>query len=96
MLRTFLQNNPLGKVAKFWETRNEDQLFRRWKERSWWQAKAPGEDIKDFLTELYDKIIAKSEDPDKLRWGYANAGNFNPKEALGLLTWTQNMEPKAK
>ena len=77
------------------DARNEDQLFRMWKERSWWQAKAPKEDIEYFLSELYDKRIAKNEDPDKLRWGYANTGNFNPKEALGLLTRTQDLVPDA-
>ena len=48
------------------------------------------------MIELYDKRIAKNEDPNKLRWGYDNSGNFNPKEALGLLTGTQNMELEAK
>ena len=88
MLRTFLQNNSPEKVAEFWDNGNEDQMFRRWKERSWWQAKSLGEDIKDFLIGLYEKRITKNEDHDKLRWGYTNSGNFNPKEALGFLTGT--------
>ena len=46
LLRTFLQNNSLEKVAEFWDNGNEDQMFKRWKERSWWQDKASGEDIK--------------------------------------------------
>ena len=46
--------------------------------------------------ELYNKRIANNEDPDKLRWGYANTSNFNPKESLGILTGTQNLEPDAK
>ena len=76
--------------------RNEDQLFRSWKYQSWWQAQAPGEDIEYFMSDLHSKRIAKNEDPDKLIWGYDNSGNLNPKEALGLLTGTHNMEPEAK
>ena len=83
-------------MAEFWDNGNEDQMFRRWKERSWWQAKSPREDIEDFLTGLYEKRITKNEDPDKLRWGYTNSSNFNPKEALGLLTGTQNLVPDTK
>ena len=96
MLRTFLQNNSLGKVVEFWDNGNEYQMFRRWKERSWWQEKALEEDIEDFLMGLYEKRITKNEDPDKLRWGYANSGNFNPKEALGLLIRTHNLVPEAR
>ena len=83
-------------MTDFWDTRNEDQLFRMWKEWSWWQAQAPGNDIEHFLSELYDKRIAKNEEPYKLIWGYENSSNFNPKESLGLLTGTQNLEPEAK
>ena len=96
MLCTFLQNQSHGKVVDFWDTGNEDQLFRTWKDQIWWQAQAPGEDIEYFISELYSKIIAKNEGLDKLRWGYTNSGNFNPKEALGLLTGTQNLVPNAK
>ena len=86
----------MKKVAEFWDNDNEDQMFRRWKERRWWQDKAPREDIEDFLSELYKKRISKNEDLDKLRWGYTNSGKFNPKEALGLLTVIQNIVPEAK
>ena len=86
----------MKKVAKFWDNDSEDQMFRRWKERNWWHAKAPGEDIENFLLEVYKKMITKNEDPDKLRWGYTNSGNFNPKESLRLLTDTQNNIPEAK
>ena len=72
LLRTFLQNQSHGKVADIWDTRNEDQLFRTWKERSWWQAQAPREDIEYFVSKLYSKRIAKNKGPDKLRWGYDN------------------------
>ena len=45
---------------------------------------------------LYDRRITKNEEPDKLRWGYANSGNFNHKEALELLIRTQNLVPDTK
>ena len=45
LLCTFLQNNSLEKVVEFWDNCNEDELFQRWKERSWCQAKAPEEDM---------------------------------------------------
>ena len=79
LLRAFLQNKSQGKVVEFWDTRNEDPLFSSWKYQSWWQAQAPGEDIEYFISELYSKRIAKNEDPDKVRWGYDNSGNFNPR-----------------
>ena len=67
------------KVAEFWDNDNVDQRFRRWKGKRWWQDKAPGEDIKSFLSELYKKWFSKNEAPDKLRWGYTISGKFNPK-----------------
>ena len=86
LLRSFLHNNPMAKVAEFWDNNNLDQRVRRWKAKQWWQDKEPGEEIKNFIAELSKKRFSKSEDPDKLRWGYSPFGNFNPKEALGLLT----------
>ena len=75
-------------MAEFWDTRDTDHLFRSWKDRNWWQAQAPEEDIEDFISKLYSKRIAKNDGPDKLRWGYTNSRNFNPKETLGLVTET--------
>ena len=78
-------NQSQGKVEELWDTRNEDQIFRSWKYWSWWKSQAPGEEIEYFISELHSRIIAKTEGLDKLRWGYTNSGNFNPKESLGLL-----------
>ena len=96
LLRSFLQNHSKSKMVEIRDTRNTDRLFRSWKYWNWWQSQSLGEDIEDFIAELHSKRIAKNDDPDKLIWGYTNSGNFNPKEALGLVTWTQNVEPEAK
>ena len=48
------------------------------------------------MAELNSRRIANNDGPDKLRWGYSNIGNFNPKESLGLIIGTQNIEPEAK
>ena len=86
----------MANVAKFWDNNNSDQRVKRWKGKRWWQDKAPGEDIENFIAEISKKRFSKSEEPDKLRWGYSNTGNFNPKEALGLLTETIHISPEAK
>ena len=70
---------------------SEDGRKKRWR-----QDKAPGEDIENFLSELYKKRFSKNEDPEKITWGYATSGNFNMKESLGLLTETQNIAPESK
>ena len=81
---------------EFWDNNNSDQRIRRWKDKRWWQDKALGEDIENFIAELSKKRFSKSEDPDKLRWGHSTSGSFNPKEALGLLTKTLHISPKDK
>ena len=93
---SFLQNNAMTNVAEFWDHNNVDQRFRRWKAKKWWQDKALGEDLDNFLVELSEKIFPLSDELDKLRWGYSTSGNYNPKEAIGLLTKTHIAIPKAK
>ena len=73
LLRSFLQNNSMVKVAEFWDNNNANQRVRRWKGKRWWQDKAPGEDIENFLSELYKKRFSKNEDPNKIRWGYVTS-----------------------
>ena len=96
LLRSFLHNNAMAKVAEFWDHNIADQRVRRWKGKRWWQDKALGEDLDNFLDELSKKIFSLSAEPDKLRWGYSTSGNFNPKEAIGLLTETLDVIPEAK
>ena len=55
-----------------------------------------GENVDDFTAKLNSKKISRNDSLDKLRWGYSNIGNFNPKGALALVTKTHNLEPEAK
>ena len=96
LLCSFLQNNAMANVAEFWDHNIVDQRFRRWKAKRRWQDKAPGEDLDNFLAELSKKIFPLSAEPDKIRWGYSTSGNYNPKEAIGLLMETRNAIPEAK
>ena len=96
LLRSFLQNNAMTNVAEFWDHNMDDQRFRRWKDKRWWQDKAPGEDLDNFLAELSMKRFPLSAEPDKLRWGYSTSSNYNPKEAIGLLMETVNVNLEAK
>ena len=86
----------MAKVAEFWDHKIADQRVGRWKGKQWWQDKAPEEDLDNFLDELSKKIFSLSAEANKIRWGYSTSGNFNPKEAIGLLTETLNVCPEAK
>ena len=60
------------------------------------KTKHQGKTWDNFLDELSKKIFSLSAEPDKIRWGYSTSGNFNPKEAIGLLTETLNVILEAK
>ena len=48
------------------------------------------------MAELNSIKITKNDSSDKLRWGYSNIGNFNPKEDLSFVPGTQNIQAEAK
>ena len=50
----------------------------------------------DFIVEFNARKITRNDSPDKLRWGYSNTRNFNPREALTLVTESHNLELEAK
>ena len=96
LLHSFLHNNAMAKVENFLDHNTAEQRVRIWKGKRWQQDKAPGEDLDNFLDELSKKSFSLSAEPDNLRWGYSTSRNFNPKEAIILLTETLNVIPKAK
>ena len=95
-LTLFPPSQSYGKGGGFLGYQHSDQRIERWKDKRWWQDKAPREDIENFIVDLSKKRFSKSEDPDKIIWGYSTSGNFNPKEALGLLTETLHIVPEDK
>ena len=86
----------MANVAEFWDHNIVDHRFRRWKAKRWWQDKALGDDLDNFLPELSKKIFPLSDEPDKLRCQYSTYGNYNPKESIGLLMETLNVILEAK
>ena len=50
----------------------------------------------EFFSELCARKVPRNDGLEKLSWGYSNTGNFNLKQALGLVTGTQNIELEAK
>ena len=73
-------------VVEFWDPRYNEQIFGSWKDKNWWQSQAPGENVEDFMADINSRKITKNDNLDKLKWGYSNTENFNPKEALSLVT----------
>ena len=69
ILNSFIQNHPLSMVAEFEDPRDNDWIFRSWKDNNWCKSKALEENAEDFIAELNSRKITKNDSPNKLRWG---------------------------
>ena len=91
-----LENEGITKVKDFWTEANSNTEFRIWKYEDWFMAHMPAGVGRGLYQELQKRKIEIRESADQLRWGYGNFGNFNIKEALGLVRGDKNLPAEKK
>lgn len=85
-LKTDTDSKDLFLVQDFWDHGSNNGKWRKWKDL-YYSNESPLKDMVDALTMYLEqrRILVLSQ-PDQLRWGKNNEGNFNLKEAKEAIT----------
>lgn len=87
------ENQGLVKVKDFLEHFHNIEKWRTWKKLDGRENRTLNSKAENLKRMLDHRMILVTEGQDQLRWGIKKEGNFNIKEAKGILLGLESQAP---